>query len=83
MYRDAGLALQAEKYRTGANTHYLTSTLHMYFNAGSEKYKHLFTSEKLDQLEDELQRFVGNKGVQRQATEEEVSRVYTKMGWKR
>lgn len=83
MYRDEGLVREAEKFRTGGNTHWLTGTLHMYYNTGSLKYKHLYKDGKQDELEELLRRFNASKGVGREMTQEEIDRVYKKMGWKK
>jgi hypothetical protein len=83
MYRNEGLVTQAERFRNAANTHWLTSTLHRYYNCGSPKYKHLFPSERIEELEVGLQRFVSSKGVGRELTKQEKDEVFKKLGWKR
>jgi hypothetical protein len=83
MYRNEGLVNEAERFRNGANTHWLTSTLHVYYNCGSLKYRHLFPAGRQDELENTLRDFVARKGVGRQMTKEEVDAVYKKLGWKR
>lgn len=82
MYRDPGLVAEAERYRTGANTHWLTGTLHVYFNTGSARYKHLFSTTRQDELETLLRKFVASKGVGRTLTEDEIAEVYKRLGWK-
>lgn len=69
MYRDEGLVLQAERYRTGANTHWLTGTLHRYWNSGVLKYKHNYPTGSQDKYETFLRTFISNKGVGRAMTD--------------
>lgn len=72
---DVELISQAERFRTGANTHWLSGMLWRYKNPTSQA--------KQDEYATYLQKFVNTKGVGREMTKQEIDAVYEKMGWKR
>ncbi len=71
-YRDPKLVQEAEALRNGANCHDLTCELHMYWNAGSAKYAHLYPPVRQELIEQWLRNFVRNKGVITKLTPKEV-----------
>ncbi len=83
MYRDINLVIEAEHFRNGGNSHWLTGILHRYYNSGSAKYKHLFPTGYQKKLENTIRQFITLKGVPREMTKEEEDIVFKKMGWKR